>query len=168
MAADRLVSEMRIGQGIDVHRLVPGGPLRLGGIAIPNNVHLEGHSDGDVVAHAIADAILSAAYLGDLGTFLPADDPTIAGIAGTEVLRRVAKALAQQGAKVGNVDCSVMCDCPPLAEHVPAMTNAVAMALSVSTRCISIKPRHAEGLGFVGREEGILAMAVALVTLDSP
>ncbi len=166
MTTNESISGIRIGQGVDMHRLVPGGPLHLGGVVIPYDLHLDGHSDADVVAHAIADALLSAAGHGDLGTLLPADDPSTAGISGAQVLSRVAEVLAFRGARLLNVDCSVVCDSPPLARYVPDMVDAMAEALGVSRSNLSIKPRHAEGLGFVGRDEGVFALAVALIAFD--
>jgi len=155
----------RIGLGIDIHPFVPSGPLWLGCTRIDHDHHLAGHSDGDAVAHAIADALLSAAGLGDLGTFLPATDPTIRGISGENVLKRVAAGLSWRGAAVVNIDCSVVCESPTLAPHLPRMIQATAAALGVDSSRVSIKPRHAEGLGFVGRAEGVAAQAVALVAV---
>jgi 2-C-methyl-D-erythritol 2,4-cyclodiphosphate synthase len=126
-------------------------------------MHLEGHSDGDAVAHAIADALLSAAGLGDLGTFLPAGDPATAGISGADILRRVGNALSGRDAHIVNIDCTLVCDEPPLAGHRAAMETAVADGLGVSREAVSLKPRHAEGLGFAGRGEGVWASAVVLV-----
>jgi 2-C-methyl-D-erythritol 2,4-cyclodiphosphate synthase len=157
----------RIGLGIDIHPFVPGGPLWLGCTRIDHDHHLAGHSDGDAVAHAIADALLSAAGLGDLGTFLPATDPTIRGISGENVLKRVAAGLSWRGAAVVNIDCSVVCETPTLAPHLPRMIQATAAALGVDSSRVSIKPRHAEGLGFVGRAEGVAAQAVALVAVPT-
>lgn len=157
----------RIGLGIDIHPFVPGGPLWLGCTRIDHDHHLAGHSDGDAVAHAIADALLSAAGLGDLGTFLPATDPTIRGISGENVLKRVAACLSWRGAAVVNIDCSVVCESPTLAPHLPRMIQATAASLGVDSSRVSIKPRHAEGLGFVGRAEGVAAQAVALVAVPT-
>lgn len=156
----------RIGLGIDIHPFVPGGPLWLGCTRIEHDRHLAGHSDGDAVAHAIGDALLSAAGLGDLGTLLPDTDPVIRGISGANVLMRVAAGLSWKGAAVVNVDCSIVCESPALAPHLPAMVRATADALGIDPSRVSIKPRHAEGLGFVGRSEGVIAQAVAMVVLS--
>ena len=155
----------RIGLGIDIHPSVPGGPLWLGCARIDHDRHLAGHSDGDAVAHAIGDALLSAAGLGSLGTFLPDTDPATRGISGANVLKRVAAGLSWKGAAVVNVDCSIVCESPPLAPHLDRMVRATADALGIDPSRVSIKPRHAEGLGFAGRSEGVAAQAVALVVL---
>ncbi len=160
-------SPFRIGLGIDIHPFVLGGPLWLGCTRIDHDHHLAGHSDGDAAAHAIADALLSAAGLGDLGTFLPATDPTIRGISGENVLKRAAAGLAWRGAAIVNVDCSIVCETPALAPHLPKMIEATAAALGIDASRVSLKPRHAEGMGFVGRSEGVAAQAVALVVVTA-
>jgi len=161
-----MLNHIRVGLGMDVHPLIPGGPLCLGCCEIPFDYHLKGHSDGDVVAHAIADALLSAGGISDLGTFLPASDDSIKGISGEDVLKRVASVLAQAGVMIINVDCTVMCDRPSLAGYVPSMIKATSLALEISPSQVSIKPRHAEGLGFAGTGQGIFSQAVVLVQID--
>lgn len=154
---------MRIGHGIDVHRLVSGGPLHLACVEIAHPAHLEGHSDGDVAVHAIADALLSAGGVGDLGTFFPASDEQLRGISGREILQRTALELTRRGVEILDAECTIVCDSPHLAGHTAAMTDAIANALGISPDSIRIKPRHAEGLGFAGKGEGIVATSVVLV-----
>jgi len=154
---------LRVGQGYDVHRLVPGRPLVLGGVRLEHPLGLLGHSDADVLCHAAGDAMLGAAALGDLGQHFPPDDPTLRGISSLELLRRIAALLGERGHSVENLDATVACQRPRLRPHVPAMRENLARALGVSPAQISVKATTTEGLGFVGREEGIEARAVALV-----
>ena len=159
------MEEIRTGLGYDRHRFDdPGsGPLRIGCVSVEFDRRLDGHSDGDLIAHCIADALLSAAGIGDLGTCFPAGKPETAGISGSSILRRTADWLASAGWRVGNIDCTVICDEPCLGRHVPVMQSSVSTALGIDTGLLSIKPRHAEGLGFAGRMEGIEAMAIVLL-----
>lgn len=155
---------MRIGHGYDVHRLVEGRKLILGGVEIPHEKGLLGHSDADVLAHAVMDALLGAAALGDIGKLFPDKDPAYAGadslVLATEVARRVRVA----GYEIGNVDATVLAERPKLAPHIPEMRKRVAAALGVTPDAISVKATTEEGLGFTGGEEGIAAHAVCLLT----
>jgi len=162
------MNDIRTGLGYDRHQFeTPGsGPLAIGCVKVDFDRRLDGHSDGDVVAHAIADALLSACGFGDLGTSFPAGSPATVGIAGSAILHRTADWVVAAGWRIGNVDCTVVCDNPALGTHVPAMKKAVGFALGLSQDRVCIKPRHAEGLGFAGRGEGVEAMAVVLVFHD--
>jgi 2-C-methyl-D-erythritol 2,4-cyclodiphosphate synthase len=153
----------RVGQGFDTHALVEGRPLVLGGVVVPFELGLAGHSDADVLAHAITDAVLGAAGLGDLGGHFPASDPRWAGAASTMFLRHAVELAAEAGWAVGNVDATVLCDRPRLGPHLAAMTGCMASALGVTPGQVRIAPKSAEGLGFPGRGEGIAALAVCLL-----
>ena len=153
----------RVGQGFDTHALVEGRPLVLGGVTVPFELGLAGHSDADVLAHAITDAVLGAAGQGDLGGHFPAGDPRWAGAASTLFLRHAVDLAAGAGWTVGNVDATVCCDRPRLGPHLPAMTGCMAEALGVTPGQVRIAAKAAEGLGFPGRGEGIAALAVCLL-----
>jgi 2-C-methyl-D-erythritol 2,4-cyclodiphosphate synthase len=153
----------RIGTGYDIHRLVPGRRLVLGGVEVPHALGLEGHSDADVLLHAVADALLGAAALGDLGTHFPPGDDRYAGADSARLLREVAGRLAAAGWRTVNVDCTLIAERPRLAAHIPAMRENIAAVLRVAQDCVSVKATTSEGLGFLGREEGIAAQAVALI-----
>lgn len=155
------MSPVRSGIGFDVHRLVAGRRLVLGGVAIPYERGLAGHSDGDVVLHAIADAILGAAALGDIGTHFPDDDPAWEGADSIRLLNRVRELAAGAGWRVGNVDVTVLAESPRIAPHGPAMRAAIATALRIDVAAASVKATTMEAMGFVGRGEGIGALAVA-------
>ncbi len=159
------MDEIRTGLGCDRHRFeaAGSGPLAIGCIPVEYDRRLDGHSDGDVVAHCIADALLSASGIGDLGTCFPAGSSRTKEIKGAAILRRTANWLDEAGWRVGNIDCTVICDEPCLGRHVQPMTAAIADALKITADRIKVKPRHAEGLGFAGRVEGIEAMAVVLL-----
>jgi 2-C-methyl-D-erythritol 2,4-cyclodiphosphate synthase len=154
---------MRIGQGFDVHALVEGRPLVIGGVQIPSEKGLAGHSDADVLLHAICDALLGAAGLGDIGGHFPDTDPAYAGADSRELLRSVAALLARAGFRVGNVDATIIAQAPRMAPHVPAMISNIAADLGIGTSQVNIKAKTTERLGFAGRGEGIAAQAVALV-----
>jgi len=158
-----VTAPFRVGQGYDTHVLVSGRPLILGGARIPFDKGLKGHSDADVLAHAITDAVLGAAGLGDLGGHFPATDPRWAGTASTHFLRHAVTLAAEAGWAVGNVDATVCCDRPRLGPYVPEMTKQMAAALEVEPAAVRIAPKSAEGLGFAGRGEGIAALAVCLL-----
>jgi 2-C-methyl-D-erythritol 2,4-cyclodiphosphate synthase len=158
----------RVGQGVDVHPLVSGRPLVLGGVRIPFDRGLAGHSDADVVAHAVCDAVLSAAGLGDLGRHFPATDQRWAGADSLVFCRRVAELAGQAGWAIGNVAATVLCDRPRLDPHLPAMTGALAVALDVDPGQVQVAPKSTEGLGFAGRGEGIAAVAVCLLVAAAP
>ncbi|HEU4645903.1 MAG TPA: 2-C-methyl-D-erythritol 2,4-cyclodiphosphate synthase [Burkholderiales bacterium] len=154
---------MRIGQGFDVHALVPGRKLVLGGVHIPHHLGLEGHSDADVLLHAICDALLGAAGLGDIGRHFPDTDAQYAEIDSRMLLRDVAKKLAAQHYRVVNVDATVIAQSPRMTPHFAAMTGNIASDLGVAPAAINLKATTTEGLGFAGRGEGIAAMAIALL-----
>ena len=157
---------MRIGHGYDVHRLVEGRRLILGGVDIPWEKGLLGHSDADVLTHALMDALLGAAALGDIGLHFPDKDPAYEGADSVELLRRVCALLKEKGFRVGNVDCTVVAQRPKLAPHIPAMREKLAVAMEVDVSQVSVKATTEEGLGFTGRMEGIAAHAVVLVTCE--
>jgi 2-C-methyl-D-erythritol 2,4-cyclodiphosphate synthase len=154
---------MRVGQGVDVHPLVEGRPLVLGGVTIPFDRGLEGHSDGDVAAHAACDALLSAAGLDDLGTHFPNSDPALAGASSMELCRQVAKLVASSGWAAVNLTVTILCDEPRLADLVGQMSVNLAGVFALEPASARVTAKAAEGLGFPGRGEGILAIAVCLV-----
>ena len=154
---------MRIGHGYDVHRLVEGRKLVLGGVDIPFEKGLLGHSDADVLTHAVMDALLGAAALGDIGKLFPDSDPAYEGADSLALLRRVAEALDENGYKIGNVDATVLAQRPKLAPHIPLMRQRLATAMGVDPDRVSVKATTEEGLGFTGSGEGIAAHAVALI-----
>ena len=157
---------MRVGQGFDVHALVPGRKLVLGGVHIPHHRGLEGHSDADVLLHAVCDALLGAAGLGDIGRHYPDSDAQYAEIDSRRLLRDVAAKLAAAGWRVINVDATVIAQAPRLAPHFGAMVANIAQDLGVAPGAVNLKATTTEGLGFTGRGEGIAAMAVALIQED--
>jgi len=154
---------VRIGSGFDVHALVAGRPLVIGGVAIPYERGLEGHSDADVLLHAIADALLGALALGDLGRHFPDTDPAWKDADSRVLLRHAAKLLFDRGYTVGNVDATVIAQAPKLAPHIPAMRANIAADLQCDEASVSVKATTTERLGFTGRGEGIAAMANVLV-----
>lgn len=154
---------MRIGHGYDVHRLVEGRRLILGGVEIPFEKGLLGHSDADVLAHAVMDALLGAAALGDIGKLFPDSDPAYEGADSLALLRRVAQVLDENGYRLGNVDATVLAQRPKLAPHIPLMRERLAAAMGVDPGRVSVKATTEEGLGFTGTGEGIAAHAVALI-----
>lgn len=155
---------IRTGIGYDVHRLVTGRALILGGVEIAHTHGLDGHSDADVLCHAIADALLGALGLPDIGHYFPPDDESIRGISSLEILRRVAGMLAEKGAVINNVDSTLIAERPKILPHVPAMKSNIAEALGIRSHQVGVKATTNERMGFPGREEGMCAMAVA--TLD--
>ena len=154
---------MRIGHGYDVHRLVEGRRLILGGVDIPFEKGLLGHSDADVLTHAIMDALLGAAALGDIGKLFPDSDPAYEGADSLALLSRVVEVLDENGYRVGNVDATVLAQRPKLAPHIPLMRERFAAAMGIDPGRVSVKATTEEGLGFTGSGEGIAAHAVALV-----
>ena len=154
---------MRIGHGYDVHRLVEGRKLILGGVEIPFEKGLLGHSDADVLTHAIMDALRGAAALGDIGKLFPDSDPAYAGADSLVLLRRVADVLAEHGYGIGNVDATVLAQRPRLASHIPEMRQRLAAAMGMDPGRVSVKATTEEGLGFTGTGEGMAAHAVALI-----
>jgi 2-C-methyl-D-erythritol 2,4-cyclodiphosphate synthase len=158
---------IRCGIGYDVHRLAQGRKLILGGVEISHSRGLEGHSDADVLSHAIADALLGAIGAGDIGQHFPNTDESIRGMSSLEILKRVTKMLADKKARPINVDASVITEAPKLAPHIPAMRQKIADAIGVEESNVSVKATTNEKLGAVGRGEGIAAMAIATVEIKS-
>lgn len=154
---------MRVGQGVDAHALAPGRPLVLGGVAIPCERGLAGHSDGDVLLHAVASALLGALGAGDLGEHFPASDPDLAGMASGEILGQVAARVAAAGFAVGNVDATVIAQAPALSPYREAMARELARVLGVEPARVNVKITSTDGLGALGRAEGIAAQAVVLL-----
>lgn len=155
---------MRIGQGYDVHRLVAERPLILGGIEIPYEKGLLGHSDADVLLHAISDALLGAAALGDIGAHFPDSDPAYRGADSAELLRAVGGLIRKGGYEIGNIDSTVVCQAPKLAPHIASMRARIAEVLALPIEAVSVKASTEEHMGFTGRGEGIAAHAVCLLT----
>ena len=154
---------MRVGHGYDVHRLVEGHKLILGGVEIPWEKGLLGHSDADVLVHAVMDALLGAAGLWDIGHAFPDNDPAYAGIDSMLLLARVRDMLTEKGYTVGNVDATILAQRPKLASHIPQMRRNIAQVLGVEEDCVNVKATTEEGLGFTGSGEGMAAHAVALL-----
>ncbi|MCR5121573.1 MAG: 2-C-methyl-D-erythritol 2,4-cyclodiphosphate synthase [Ruminococcus sp.] len=154
---------MRIGQGYDVHRLVEGRKLILGGVTIDYEKGLLGHSDADVLVHAIMDALLGAAAMGDIGHLFPDNDPAYKGADSIALLREVCKRVSAEGFSVGNIDATVIAQRPKLAPHIAAMRENIASACGVDISRVSVKATTEEGLGFTGSGEGISALAVCLL-----
>ncbi len=161
---DKEERTMRIGHGYDVHRLVEGRALILGGVDIPHDRGLLGHSDADVLTHAIMDALLGAAALGDIGALFPDTDPAYAGADSIELLRRVVARVRQEGYGIGNIDATVLAQQPKLKPHIAAMRQRIADACGVDIAAVSVKATTEEGLGFTGTMQGIAAHAVCLLT----
>ena len=157
------MTNLRIGNGFDVHALVAGRPLVLGGVAIPYARGLEGHSDADVLVHAVCDAILGALALGDIGMHFPDTDARWKGADSRVLLRHVASLALAQGWRIGNLDVTVIAEAPKLAPHVPAMRAHLAADLACDIGVVSVKATTTERLGFAGRGEGIGALATALL-----
>jgi 2-C-methyl-D-erythritol 2,4-cyclodiphosphate synthase len=160
---------VRVGQGFDVHALAAGRKLVIGGVEIAHDKGLAGHSDADVLLHAICDALLGAAALGDIGQHFPDTDPRYRGVDSRTLLREVARKVAAAGYRVVNVDATVIAQAPRLAPHMPAMVERIADDLGLQRGAVNVKATTSEGLGYTGRGEGIAALAVALVDpIDSP
>ncbi|MBQ3483025.1 MAG: 2-C-methyl-D-erythritol 2,4-cyclodiphosphate synthase [Clostridia bacterium] len=155
---------MRIGHGYDVHRLVEGRKLILGGVEIPHEKGLLGHSDADVLTHAVMDALLGAAALGDIGKLFPDSDPAYAGADSLVLAAEVARCVRAAGYEIGNVDATVLAQRPKLAPHILTMRKKLAAALGITPDAFSVKATTEEGLGFTGHEEGIAAHAVCLLS----
>jgi len=154
---------MRVGVGYDSHRFAPGGPLILGGVKIPVDEHLAGHSDGDAIAHAVTDAILGAAGLGDIGSLYPDSDPANKGRDSIEMLRGAVDRLRFGGFAPAQVDVTVIAERPRVGPHRAAIQNAISAALGVTAGQVSIKGKTNEGMGWIGRGEGLACIAVATV-----
>ena len=157
------MNDFRIGQGFDVHALVAGRRLVVGGVEIPHDKGLLGHSDADVLLHAICDALLGAAALGDIGKHFPDSDARYKGIDSRELLRHVARLLQDRGFSVSNVDATIIAQAPRMAPHIAAMTRNIADDLEVAPESVNVKATTTESLGFTGRGEGIAAQAVVLI-----
>lgn len=154
---------MRIGHGYDVHRFGAGSFITLGGVVIPHHSGLVAHSDGDVLLHALSDALLGASALGDIGRHFPDTDPAYKGADSRVLLRRVVELVHQQGYRVGNVDATIVAQTPKMAPHIEFMCQHLAEDLQVSRAQVNVKATTTERLGFTGREEGIAVHAVALL-----
>ena len=157
---------MRIGQGFDAHALVSGRKLVIGGVQVPHDKGLAGHSDADVLIHAVCDALLGAAGLGDIGKHFPDSDSRFKDIDSRKLLREVARLIEAERLKVVNVDATVIAQAPKLAPHVAAMCANLAADLGIAPGAVNVKAKTTEKLGFVGRGEGIAAEAIALLTED--
>jgi 2-C-methyl-D-erythritol 4-phosphate cytidylyltransferase/2-C-methyl-D-erythritol 2,4-cyclodiphosphate synthase len=162
-ARDGMPNCTRIGEGYDAHRLAQGRALVLGGVTVPHEMGLLGHSDADVLAHAVMDALLGAAGMGDIGAHFPDTDNAYKGISSLLLLKRVAELLRGQGWQIGNVDATVIAQRPRLAQYIPQMRENIARSLGISSGQVNVKATTTEGMGFEGREEGISARATALV-----
>ena len=156
-------SRLRVGHGYDIHRLVPGTALVLGGVTLPWDLGLKGHSDGDVACHALIDALLGAAGRGDIGTLFPDGDPRFEGARSVDLLAQVGELLAQDGLALINADITLVLEVPRLTPYRQQMVESIAAALKVEPACISVKAKSNEKLGAIGAGEAIAAMAVALV-----
>ena len=154
---------IRSGIGYDVHRLEKGRKLILGGVEITHSHGLEGHSDADVLSHAVADALLGAVAAGDIGQHFPNTDESIRGISSIDILKRVRELLAEKKAHVTNVDATIIAEAPKIAPHIPAMRTIIAQSIAVDELRVGIKATTNERLGTIGRGEGIAAMAIATV-----
>lgn len=154
---------IRVGMGYDVHRVAAGRALVLGGVRFESDWGLEGHSDADVIAHAVGDALLGAAGAGDLGTHFPPGDPAWKGVSSLELLARIRALIDARGARIVNVDAMLVAELPRIAPHREAMCANLARALGIEPGQVSVKATTHEGLGAIGRREGLAAMAVALV-----
>jgi 2-C-methyl-D-erythritol 2,4-cyclodiphosphate synthase len=154
---------LRVGIGFDAHPLVEGRLLVLGGVEVPFSKGLSGHSDGDVLVHAIMDALLGAANLGDKGVHFPSGDPQYRGISSLVLLSRVAELVGQDGWRISNIDATMLAQRPVLGPFIGDMKDKIGNALSIHQRCVSVKATTTDHLGFVGREEGIAAYSVALL-----
>ena len=154
---------IRVGQGSDIHALAVGRKLIIGGVEIPNERGLLGHSDADVLLHAITDALLGAAGLGDIGRHFPDTDERYRGVDSRVLLRAVREMLCERGWRIINVDSTSNAQRPKMAPHIPAMVSCIASDLGVSPDCVNVKAKTGERLGFVGREEGISCDAIALI-----
>mgnify|MGYP001415179057 CR=1 FL=1 len=154
-----------VGIGYDVHRFAEGRPLILGGVEIPHILGLDGHSDADVLSHAIADALLGAVGERDIGQHFPNSDESIRGISSLEILRKVADLVTSRGGRILNIDATLIAEAPKINPHVTAMRENIAAALGLAVNRVGVKATTNEGMGFVGRSEGIAAMAAASVSV---
>lgn len=155
--------DIRVGSGYDAHRLVPGRSLILGGVTVPHDKGLLGHSDADALSHAVSDAILGAAALGDMGKYFPDSDPKWKGADSLKLLSECARLAGEKGWGLVNVDATVICQKPKLAAFLPEMSKRLSETLKVSLESVSVKAKTTEAMGFEGREEGLSAQAVVLL-----
>jgi len=155
--------KIRVGQGYDVHKWVEGRPCILGGIQIPSDKGPQGHSDADLVCHVLCDALLGAANMRNIGYHFSDKDPQWKGVASTELLKKVMEMIREKGFELSNADVTIILDTPKLNAHIPAMKDNLAQVMKIDVEDISIKATTSEGMGFVGRGEGIAAMGVALL-----
>jgi 2-C-methyl-D-erythritol 2,4-cyclodiphosphate synthase len=155
---------LRVGQGIDVHPLVSGRPCILGGVTIPHDKGLDGHSDADALTHAVIDALLGAAGKGDIGTYFPPSDAKWKDADSIELLRAIWAGLTAEGWRIENLDCTVLAQAPKISPYIPAMKERIGSVLGLEPAAIGIKATTTEHLGFVGRAEGVMAQAVALLS----
>jgi 2-C-methyl-D-erythritol 2,4-cyclodiphosphate synthase len=160
------VKRLRVGQGFDVHRLVAGRPLKLGGIEVPHSRGLEGHSDGDCAIHAVCDALLGALGEGDMGRHFPSSDPRWRGVPSREFLEETTRLMREARLEVGNLDVTLIAQEPVLAPHLGAMGETIAGVLGTPPDVVSVKAKSTDHLGALGRGEGIAALAVVLLTGD--
>jgi 2-C-methyl-D-erythritol 2,4-cyclodiphosphate synthase len=158
-----MIPALRIGEGWDIHALVPGRPLVLGGVVIPHDKGLLGHSDADALLHALTDAVLGAAALGDIGRHFPDTDPAYRGADSAVLLERAALRVREAGWEIVNVDATVVAQAPRLAPHIPAMCARIAQVLGLSAAAVNVKAKTAERMGPVGAEQAIEARAVCLL-----
>ena len=158
--------EYRAGFGYDVHRLVEGRPLILGGVTVPYEKGLDGHSDADVLLHAVIDAVLGASGLGDIGTHFPSSDPRLEGISSVDMLEQAMALVWEQGWRVVNVDATVVAQRPRLSPHAPAMKESIARVLRVGPERVNVKSKTTDGLGFTGEGEGMAAYCAAMLARE--
>jgi 2-C-methyl-D-erythritol 2,4-cyclodiphosphate synthase len=156
--------EFRAGLGYDAHRLVEGRPLVLGGVHVEHDRGLEGHSDADVLLHALIDSVLGAAALGDIGAFFPSSDPRFKGISSVEMLTRVMAVVKQEGWQVENVDGTIVAERPRLSPHTPRMKAAIATALGIDESRVNVKSKTTDGMGFTGAGEGMAAYCAVMLS----
>lgn len=154
---------MRVGQGYDIHALVEGRKLIIGGVEIPYKKGLAGHSDADVLLHAVCDALIGAAALGDIGTHFPDTDPRYKNIDSRKLLREVGKLVTQHSWRIINIDATLIAEAPKMAPHIPAMVKNIANDLGIEVKDVNVKAKTNEKLGYVGRGEGIAAEAIACI-----
>jgi 2-C-methyl-D-erythritol 2,4-cyclodiphosphate synthase len=157
------MTPVRVGSGFDAHKLVPGRRLILGGVEIPFDRGLEGHSDGDCLLHAVCDAMLGAAAAGDMGTYFPSSDPRWKGTSSLIFLEEVVRVIGERGYVVENVDVTVIAERPILSPHIPAMRTSLGRALGIGEENVSVKAKTVDGLGALGRGEGIAAQGAVLL-----
>ncbi|MBF0699756.1 2-C-methyl-D-erythritol 2,4-cyclodiphosphate synthase [Streptococcus danieliae] len=157
---------IRIGQGYDVHELVPGRPLIVGGVNLPFDRGLKGHSDADVLLHAITDALIGALGRGDIGHAFPDSNPELTAIASTKILAAIYEEMRKAGYRVGNLDATILAERPKMAPHLPEMKKRIAALLHMEVKDVNLKATTTEKLGFVGREEGMAAQAVVLLVKE--